>query len=110
MELLKQQDQLLVYQDGEIMQDLIDYIERFVDDMILKFSEHREKYGERSVMNTTFDFNSLDKDYLTKEIHYHYAKWLYLGKYKKSMKEEDTLTNLANTILLLWIKLKLENE
>ena len=92
------------------MQDLIDYIERFVDDMILKFSEHREKYGERSVMNTTFDFNSLDKDYLTKEIHYHYAKWLYLGKHKKSMKEEDTLTNLANTILLLRIKLKLENE
>ena len=92
------------------MQDLIDYIERFVDDMILKFSEHREKYGERSVMNTTFDFNSLDKDYLTKEIHYHYAKWLYLGKHKKSMKEEDTLTNLVNTILLLWIKLKLENE
>ena len=92
------------------MQDLIDYIERFVDDMILKFSEHREKYGERSVMNTTFDFNSLDKDYLTKEIHYHYAKWLYLGKHKKSMKEEDTLTNLANTILLLWIKLKLKNE
>ena len=92
------------------MQDLRDFIEKFIDDMIVKFCEHNEKYRERSVLYSSFDFNSLDKDYLTQEIHYHYAKWLYLGKYKKSMKEEDTLTNLANTILLLWIKLKLENE
>jgi hypothetical protein len=92
------------------MNDLIDYIEKFVFDMTVKFEEHREKYGKQSVLYPNFDFYSLDKDYLTKEIHYHYAKWLYLGKHKKSMKEEDTLTNLANTILLLWIKLKLENE
>jgi alpha-L-fucosidase len=93
------------------MNNLLKYLDEFNKDMIEKFKEHDNKYAENSVMNDNWDINILfDEDYLRKEIHYHYAKWIYRGIEKKTLKEDDTLTNLANMIFLLWIKIKLNDK
>ena len=93
------------------MNNLLKYLDEFNKDMIEKFKEHDNKYAENSVMNDNWDINILlDEDYLRKEIHYHYAKWIYRGIEKKTLKEDDTLTNLANMIFLLWIKIKFNDK
>jgi hypothetical protein len=86
-------------------------LDEFKKDMLQKFIEHDNKWGENSVTNEKWAGDlALSADDLRKEIHYHYAKWLYRGVEKKTMLEEDTLVNLANMIFLLWHKIKTEDD
>ena len=86
-----------------------EWLDEIKQEMIQKFRDHDDKWKEVSVMLPTFDFNTqlADEDYLKEEVHYHYAKWLYKGRYKKDILEKDTLINLMNMCALLWIKLDL---
>ena len=86
------------------------WLEEIKKEMIQKFQDHHDKWKEVSVMLPTFDFNTqlADEEYLREEVHYHYAKWLYRGRYKKDIPEKDTLINLINMCALLWIKLDLK--
>ena len=86
-------------------------LEEFKNDMLQKFIDHDKKWGDGSIIRYEWEGEiPFDEEYLRKEIHYHYAKWLYRGVEKKTLPEEDTLTNLANTILLLWIKVRNKRE
>ncbi|MHB8559553.1 MAG: hypothetical protein ACYDAP_00080 [Thermoplasmataceae archaeon] len=85
---------------------LEDYLEEFKKDMLQKFIDHDEKWKDYSVIREGFNFSDMNENGLREEISYHYAKWLYRGVVKKDLPEKDTLTNLANMCLLLWIKLK----
>ena len=89
---------------------LNEWLEEIKNEMKQKFTDHNDKYKENSVTIPTFDFNNqlADEEYLRLEIHYHYAKWLYRGMYKKDIPEQDTLINLINMCSLLWIKLSLK--
>ena len=89
------------------MVDIKTSLEKFQQDMLQKFVDHDNKWQEKSV--TRNDWNGeipLNEQQLRDEIHYHYAKWIYNGVIKKTMPEEDTLTNLANMTFLLWLKLQ----
>ena len=89
------------------MTDIKVLLDGFQKDMLQKFVEHDAKWGEKSV--TKNDWNGeipLNEEQLRTEIHYHYAKWIYSGVIKKTMCEEDTLTNLANMVFLLWLKIQ----
>ena len=85
-------------------------LEEFKKDMYQKFVDHDEKWGNNSAIRQTWDFedafSSIEK--LREEVSYHYAKWLYRGVFKQDLKEEDTLTNLANMVFLLWVRRKAE--
>ena len=89
---------------------LDEWLEKIKNEMKQKFIAHNDKYKENSVTIPTFDFSNqlADEEYLRLEIHYHYAKWLYRGMYKKDIPEQDTLINLMNMCSLLWIKLYLK--
>ena len=89
------------------MADLTIFLEDFKADMLQKFRDHDEKWGQDSV--TQNDWNGiipLNIDELRNEISYHYAKWLYRGVVKQTLPEEDTLTNLANVCFLLWLTIR----
>ena len=83
-----------------------DFLEEFKKDMLQKFIDHDDKWGERSVIRDNWEGQLISEDELRQEIHYHYAKWIYRGVEKKTLCEEDALTNLANMIFLLWIKIR----
>ena len=85
------------------------YMQGFVEEMTKKFQEHDNKWKEQSVTRDGFDFGTQleGTDWLRWEISYHYGKWLTKSVCKQEMPEQDTLVNLANMILLLWIKLEL---
>lgn len=88
------------------MPDLTIFLDEFKDDMLQKFIDHDNKWGENSVTKNGWSGEiPLNEEELRKEIHYHYAKWIYRGEFKKTLPEEDTLTNLANMIFLLRLRI-----
>ena len=92
------------------MKTLEDWLDEFKEDMLQKFKEHDAKYGRESVLNPEFDFSRMDIGWLREEVSYHYAKWLYRGRFKRDLPETDTLTNSVNMHFLAWISLRLEEE
>ena len=89
------------------MTNIEELLGEFQEDMLRKFVDHDHKWGENSVTKDDWEGEiPLNEDELRKEIHYHYAKWLYRGVEKRTLLEEDTLTNLANMIFMLWLKIK----
>ena len=92
------------------MKTLNEWLIEFNNDMIEKFQDHHEKYGNNSAINKDFDFSQLDTEWLRKEITYHYAKWIYRGIVKKDLHETDTITNAVNMYFMLWIALKIEES
>ena len=92
------------------MPDLTVFLEEFKKDMLQKFKDHDEKWGENSVTKNDWEGEiPLNDEELRRELHYHYAKWLYRGVEKKTLPEEDTLTNLANIVFLLWLRVQSKN-
>ena len=86
-------------------------LEEFRKDMFQNFVDHDEKWGNNSAVRQTWDFEAaFNTEELRKEVHYHYAKWLYRGVFKGDLLEEDTLINLANMIFLLRARIKAEKE
>ena len=93
------------------MTKIEELVDEFRKDMLQKFADHDHKWGENSVTKDDWEGTIiLNEDEIRKEIHYHYAKWLYRGIVKKTLPEEDTLTNLANVIFMLWLKIKKRKE
>ena len=83
------------------MVDIKILLNEFQKDMLQKFVDHDNKWEEKSVTRNDWSGEvPLNEEQLRNEIHYHYAKWIYNGVIKKTMPEEDTLTNLANMIFL----------
>ena len=86
-------------------------LDEFQKDMLQKFIDHDNKWGENSVMKNNWEGEiPLNEDELRKEITYHYAKWIYRGVEKRTLPEEDTLTNLANMIFMLWFTIRSKKE
>ena len=86
-------------------------LEEFKKDMFQKFVDHDEKWGNNSAIRQSWDFDAaFGTEELRKEVNYHYSKWLYRGVFKKDLKEDDTLTNMANMCFLLWARIRAERE
>ena len=86
-------------------------LEEFKKDMFQKFVDHDEKWGNNSAIRQSWDFDAaFVTEELRKEVSYHYSKWLYRGVFKKDLKEDDTLTNMANMCFLLWARIRAERE
>ena len=93
------------------MVDIKILLNEFHKDMLQKFVDHDNKWEEKSVTRNDWSGEvPLNEEQLRNEIHYHYAKWIYNGVIKKTMPEEDTLTNLANMIFMLWLKIQMGNN
>ena len=93
------------------MVDIKILLNEFQRDMLQKFVDHDNKWEEKSVTRNDWSGEvPLNEEQLRNEIHYHYAKWIYNGVIKKTMPEEDTLTNLANMIFMLWLKIQMGNN
>lgn len=93
------------------MVDIKILLNEFQKDMLQKFVDHDNKWEEKSVTRNDWSGEvPLNEEQLRNEIHYHYAKWIYNGVIKKTMPEEDTLTNLANMIFMLWLKIQMGNN
>jgi hypothetical protein len=93
------------------MVDIKILLNEFQRDMLQKFVDHDNKWEEKSVARNDWSGEvPLNEEQLRNEIHYHYAKWIYNGVIKKTMPEEDTLTNLANMIFMLWLKIQMGNN
>lgn len=88
------------------------WLDEFKADMLKKFREHDDKWGDASVTKPYFDFESglADEEYFRKDIIYHFAKWIYNSVEHDRILEADSLVNAVNMYFLLWVKLKLKDK